>query len=71
MMKHTMETVKENTKFINPGQTPVLGPNQPLYALCKKLQWHFPYILGEDKFVMQLGALHIEDKCQLMMGKIL
>jgi len=30
MMKHTMEIVYENTEFINPGQTPVLGSDQPL-----------------------------------------
>ena len=71
MMKHTMEIVKENTEFINSGQTPVLGADQPLYAICKQLQWQFPESLGEDKFVMQLGALHIEDKCQLMLGKML
>ena len=71
MMKHTMEIVKENTEFINAGQTPVLGADQPLYAICKQLQWQFPESLGEDKFVMQLGALHIEDKWQLMLGKML
>ena len=71
MMKHTMEIVKENTEFINAGQTPVLGADQPLYAICKQLKWQFPGSLGEDKFVMQLGALHIEDKCQLMLGKML
>ena len=26
---------------------------------------------GEDKFVMHLGALHVEDKCQVMLGKML
>ena len=71
MMKHAMEIVKENTEFINAGQTPVLGADQPLYAICKQLQWQFPESLGDDKFIMQLGALHIEDKCQLMMGKML
>ena len=71
MMKHTMEIVKENTEFINPRQTPVVGADQPLYAICKQLQWKFPDSLGEDKFVMQLGTLHIEDKCHQMMGKML
>ena len=54
-MKHTMEIVKENTEFINAGQTPVIGADQPLYAICKQLQWQFPESLGEDKFVMKLG----------------
>ena len=71
MMKHTMEIVRENTEFINAGQPPVFGADQPLYAICKQLQWQFTESLGEDKFVMKLGALHIEDKCQLMLGKML
>ena len=72
IMKHTMEiVVKENTEFINAGQIPVLGADQPLYAICKQLQWQFPESLGEDKFVMKLGALHIQAKCQLMLGKML
>ena len=71
MMKHTMEIVKENTEFINAGQTPVLGADQPLYPICKQLPWQFPENLGEDKFVMQLGALHMEDRCQLMLGHML
>ena len=39
MMKHTVEIVKENTEFINAGQTPVLGADYPVYAICKQLQW--------------------------------
>ena len=60
-----------NTQFINVGQIPVLGADQPLYAICKQLQWQFLESLGEGKFVMTLGALHIEDKFQLMLGKML
>ena len=59
MMKHTMEVVKESTEFINAGQTPVLGADQPLYAICIQLQWQFPESLGEDKFVMKLGTLYV------------
>ena len=37
--------------------------DQPFYAIPKQLQWQFLERLGEDKFVMQLGALclHIKD----------
>ena len=34
--------------------------DQPFYAIPKQLQWQFLEGLGEDKFVMQLGALHIK-----------
>ena len=39
---------KENTEFINACQTPVLVAGQPLYAMCKKLQWQFPENPGKD-----------------------
>ena len=49
----------------------MLGGGQPLYAIAKQLQWSFPETLGEDKLVMMMGALHIEDKMQQMVGKLL
>lgn len=38
MMKHAMELTKKGTEFLNPGQTGVLGADQPLYAILKQLQ---------------------------------
>ncbi len=49
----------------------VLGAEQPIYAIAKQLQWTFPDILGEDKLVLMLGALHIEGKIHQMIGKLL
>ncbi len=46
--------------LINPGQVPVLAADQPLYALAKQIQWSWPSTLGEDKFVVMFGGLHIE-----------
>ena len=54
-----------------PSQTGVLGADQPLYAIAKQLQWTFPGSLGEDKLVVMLGALHVEDKVHQMTGKLL
>jgi hypothetical protein len=71
MMKHAMEMTKVSTAFLNPGQTPVLGADQPLFALLKQIQWQYPETLGEDKLVVVMGALHIEDKAHLMIGKLL
>ena len=61
----------QGTEFLNPGQTGVLGADQPLYAIAKQLQWTFPESLGEYKLVVLLGALHIEDKVHQMTGKLL
>ena len=70
-MKPAMELTIKGTQFLNPGQTSVLGADQPLYAIIKLLQWQYPDTLGEDKLVAMMGALHIEDKMHLMIGKLL
>ena len=71
MIKHSMDVCKKGTEFLNPGQTPVTGFDQPLYALAKQLQWQFPDEIGEDKYVVMMGALHVEHTAQLMVGKFL
>ena len=71
MMKHAMHLTMQGTEALNPGQSPVLGADQPLYAIAKQLQWMFPDTLGEDKVVLMMGALHIEDKMHQMIGKLL
>lgn len=35
MIQHSMKLVKDVIAYINPGQTPVIGMDQPLYALTK------------------------------------
>ena len=60
----------QGTEILNPGQTCVLGADQTLYAIIKLMQWQFPDTLGEDKLVVIMGALHIENKMHLMIGKL-
>ena len=71
MMKHAMKLTMEDTQFLNPDQTPLLGCDQPLFSIAKQLQWTFPETLGEEKLVVIMGALHIEDKMHGMIGKLL
>jgi len=33
-----MDTIKEATPFLNPGQTPAMAVDQPLFALAKQIQ---------------------------------
>ena len=37
LVKHVMLIVKQSIEFLNPGQTPVFGCDQPLFALAKQL----------------------------------
>lgn len=46
--------------MVNAGQVPVLTVDQPLYTVAKQIQWNWPNKFGESKFVVVLGALHVE-----------
>jgi hypothetical protein len=50
----------EETSFLNPRQTPVMACDQPLLVFAKQIQWEWPEIYGEDRFVVMFGGLHIE-----------
>ncbi len=63
-----MHLTMQGTQFLNPGQTSVLGADQPIYAIAKQLQWTFSDILGEDNLVLMRGALHIEGKIDALMS---
>lgn len=71
MIKHAMDKVKEITSFLNPGQTPVITADQPLFVLAKQIQWEWPNLYGENKFVVMFGGLHIEMACFRILGDIL
>ena len=60
-VKHGMDLLQKATSYLNPEQSSVvLSVDQPLYAIAKKLQWEFPNIYGEKKFVIMMGGLHIK-----------
>ena len=54
-----MKKIRDTVAFLNPGQTPVIAADQPLYAPLKQTQWEWPEY-GEDQFVIMFGGLHIE-----------
>ena len=71
MILHAMNTVKSSVEFLNPGQTPVITCDQPLYAIAKKIQWQWPETQGERNFVVVLGGLHIEMTAWRTLGDLL
>ena len=61
MVWHGMKVLRQAINNINPGQTPVMVADQPLFTLAKKLQWKYPQTEhGEDSFLVTLGAMHTE-----------
>ena len=48
MVKHAMSILKQITDRLNPGQTPVMVFDQPLYTLAKSVQWFWPDYLERE-----------------------
>ena len=71
MIKHGMDVVKQATNLLNPGQIPVITFDQPLFALAKLVQWHFPATHGEGQYVAMLGGLHTEMALWNVLGDLL
>ena len=53
MVKHGMNIIQHITVRVNPGQIPVFTVDQPIYAIAKKIQWTWRYVI-------LMGGLHIE-----------
>ena len=70
-VKHVMDKIKDIVTFLNPGQVPVIAADQPIYAVAKQVQWHWPENYGEDKFIVMFGGLHIEMAALKSIGTLL
>ncbi|KAK0146492.1 hypothetical protein N1851_014183 [Merluccius polli] len=68
MIKHSLDVIGKAVEHLNPGQTPVVTFDQPLYALAKQIQFKWPDIYGEGKLVVMFGGLHIEMAALKMLG---
>lgn len=66
-----MNKVRDAIAYLNPDQVPVITADQPIYALAKQIQWHWPDLYGEDKFVVMFGCLHIEMAAFRSLGTLL
>ena len=71
MVKHGMDIQKDITNYLNPGQTPVITFDQPLFALGKYVQWKWPESYEEKFFVVMFGGLHIEMALWSAIGDLL
>lgn len=71
MIRHSMTIVKKTVNYLNPRQTPVMAADQPLYALAKQVQWTWPNIFNEEKFVVMFGGLHVELAALKTLGDLL
>ena len=49
----------------------MITADQPIYSIAKQVQWHWPDLYGEDKFVEMFGGLHIEMAAFRSLGTLL
>lgn len=70
-MRHGMDIVKNAVDKLNPGQVPIITADQPLFTLCKVIQWNWPNFYGEEHFVVMFGGLHIEMYALKVLGDLL
>lgn len=71
MVKHGMDIQRKVTNHLNPGQTPVIAFDQPLFALGKFVQWCWPQTHGEKEYLVMFGGLHIEMALWTTIGQFL
>ena len=68
MILHAMNVIKAAVNHVNPGQTPVIVLDQPLFALGKLIQWNWPSTHGGKKFILMLGGLHVKMAAFKLLG---
>ena len=56
MIRHAIDVVRNVVQHLNPGQTPVLTCDQPLFTLAKQIHWKWLDTYGEDKLVVMFGG---------------
>ena len=59
-IKHLLNVLIQSIHQLNPNQTAVIGFDQPLYVLAKKIQWFQTAIYGRQNLVLMLYAIDIE-----------
>ncbi|KAJ1530222.1 hypothetical protein ONE63_005149 [Megalurothrips usitatus] len=68
MICHRLDIGQDITQHVNPGQTPVMCGDQPIYAMCKIVQWNWPDNYGEDKYFIMFGEFRIEQSFLKLIG---
>ena len=53
MIRHSMDIIQREVAFL-------LTVDQPLFVIAMRIQWQWPDIYGEERFIVLLGWLHIE-----------
>ena len=64
-----MNIISKTISVINPNQTPVDTRDQLVYALTKQIQWRYPELFGNSKYISLFGGLHIVKTLLIVYGE--
>ena len=64
MIDRTSEIVQDP----NRGHVLFIIADQPIYAVCERLQWYNPSTYGLNKVFFILGGLHLEHVMESVLG---
>ena len=60
MIRHSIDFVQSIVHLLNPRQLRIYTQDQQLFVIVKLIQWNWPDVYGEEKFVIFQCGLHIE-----------
>ena len=56
MSRHSIGVISKAVQYLNPGQTPIMACDHPLFAITKEIQWISPNSYREDFYVIMLAG---------------
>ena len=68
LVKHVIDRTSEIVQDLNRSQVLFITADQPIYAVCKRLQWYNPSTYGLKKVFFILGGLHLEHVMESVLG---
>ena len=66
-----MDDAQSVVLLLNPGQVSVLALDQPLFRIANLIQWNWPDVYGEEKFVILLSGLRIDMADMTTLGDLI
>ena len=55
-----VRVIRKVIQHLNPTKISIKTGDQPVHALMRQVQWHFPNEFKEEHFFIVTGGLHIE-----------
>ena len=53
-IRHSIDVIKKDTEYLNPGQLSVIAVDQPLFTVAWQIQWNWPESHAELPFIFIL-----------------